>query len=283
MKKDIKDKVVLITGVSTGLGRQLAIKLLEKGAKVAGTLRREDQIAAFESLSPEGNALGIKLDITDGTAVRSGVEKVVRHFGRIDVLSNNAGAGTVGAIEETNIEEAQHIFDVNFFGGLRMIHAVLPHMRSQRSGHVLQFSAIGGFTGVPGLGVYAAAKGATDILGEALVGELKPLGIDVTVLTIGIFHTNFAGGSLKYTQKQIEDYNETPAGKFRGFIGGLQGKQPNDARKGAEAIINIMQADEPPVHAPLGVDASGVMRKKIERLNADIKTWETNAASTAIN
>lgn len=184
-------------------------------------------------------------------------------------------------MEETSLQEAQKTFEVNFFGGLRVTQAVLPSMRAQRSGHILQFSAIGGFLGYPGLGVYSAAKGAAGILGEALAGELKPLGIHVTVLTIEIFHTQFAGTSLAYTHKQIEDYRETPAGKFRGFIRDLQGKQPNDPVKGAAAIINLLQSDNPPVHAALGTDAMGGMRKKMADIETSLKVWETNAASTA--
>jgi NAD(P)-dependent dehydrogenase (short-subunit alcohol dehydrogenase family) len=280
MTTSLENKVVLITGASSGLGRELAIGLLTHGAKVAGTVRNNEQIATFEALAP-GKALGVNMDVTDAPAVQTGVQKVIGRFGHIDVLANNAGAGTVGAVEETSLEEARKIFEVNFFGGLQVTQAVLPYMRAQRSDHILQFSAIGGFLGYPGLGVYSAAKGATGILGEALAEELKPLGIHVTVLTIGIFHTQFAGTSLAYTEKQIEDYAETPAGKFRGFIGGLQDKQPNDPVKGAEAIVKLLQSDNPPIHAALGADAMGGMRKKMVDIETSLKAWEGNAASTA--
>lgn len=221
------------------------------------------------------------MDITDMASIEAGVHKVVDRFGRIDVIANNAGVGTVGAVEETSDEEARRIFDVNFFGGLAVTRAVLPTMRQQHSGHILQFSAIGGFLGYPGLGVYSAAKGATDIVGEALAGELQPLGIHVTVLTIGIFHTEFAGRSLVYTDRVIDDYADTPAGKFRSMIGSLQGKQPNDPVKGAAAIIRLLEADNPPVHAALGADAQEGMRQKLANIEAELSAWKNNAASTA--
>jgi NAD(P)-dependent dehydrogenase (short-subunit alcohol dehydrogenase family) len=282
MAHSLQDKVVLITGVSSGLGRELAVQLLNEGAKVAGTVRNLSQISEFEALSPiPGNALGVQLDVTDDIAVQQGVEKVLAHFGSIDYLANNAGAGKVGAIEETSIEEAKALFDLNFFGSLRMIQAVLPSMRQRQSGHIIQFSAIGGFKGVPGLGVYAAAKGAMGILGESLAEEVNPLGIQVSVLTIGIFHTQFAGSSLSHTEKSIDDYAKTPVAGFKNFIGKLQGKQPNDPVNGAKAIINIMKEDHPPLHVALGGDAIEVMRSKMSAVELDIQHWEANAKSAA--
>ncbi|MCA7928581.1 oxidoreductase [Burkholderia cepacia] len=273
------DKVVLITGVSSGLGRELAQRLLAEGARVAGTVRGAEQVAEFERLAP-GRALGVLMDITQPDAVTAGVQRVLERFGRIDVLANNAGVGTVGAVEETTEADARQIFDVNFFGGLRVIHAVLPTMRRQRSGHIVQFSSIAGFAGYPGLGVYAAAKAATGVLGEALAGELAPLGIHVTVLTIGIFETQFAGRSLAYSSNRIDDYADTPADQFRGFIGQLQGKQPNVPEKGAQAIVDILKAAKPPVHFALGADAVGTMLGRAESIERDIRAWETVSRST---
>jgi len=220
------------------------------------------------------------MDITKPETVNAGVQRVVDTFGRIDVLANNAGVGTVGAVEETNEAEVRQVFDVNFFGGLRLIRAVLPTLRRQRSGHIVQFSSIAGFVGYPGLGVYAAAKAATDVLGEALAGELAPLGIHVTVLTIGIFETQFAGRSLAYTSTQIDDYADTPAGQFRGFIGQLQGKQPNIPEKGAQAIVELLKAEKPPVHLALGGDAVDTMLGKAESIERDLRAWETVSRST---
>ncbi|VWB70358.1 short chain dehydrogenase [Burkholderia lata] len=272
-------KVVLVTGVSSGLGRELAQQLLAEGANVAGTVRSSEQVGEFERLAP-GRAFGLLMDITDSEAVATGVRQVLDRFGRIDVLANNAGVGTVGAVEETTEADAHRIFDVNFFGGLRLIQAVLPTMRRQKSGHIVQFSSIAGFAGYPGLGVYAAAKSATSVLGEALAGELAPLGIHVTILTIGIFETQFAGRSLAYASNRIDDYADTPAGQFRGFIGQLQGKQPNVPHKGAKAIIKLMKSKNPPVHFALGADAVGTMLARAESIENEIREWEEVSRST---
>ena len=277
---NIKERKVLITGVSLGLGRALAKKILKQGGHVAGTLRHKSQMNDFEALAP-GRALAIKMDITNPEQVQSGVEKAIATFGQIDVLANNAGHGLVGAIEETSDTEALKMLDTNFLGSLRVTRAVLPQMRQQKSGHIINYSAIGGFIGFPGLGVYSAAKAAVDIMGEALAAEVKPLGIDVTILTVGIFRTEFAGRSLQHTEQILEAYQETPAGKFRGFINNLQGNQPNDPERAAEVIIKLIESDEPPLHLALGNDAVKTIQDKIERLQQDIQAWQEISASTA--
>lgn len=276
----VKGKVVLVTGASSGLGYELVGQLLAKGAYVVATFRKPEEVAIYDGKHAE-QGMGILVDVTDDAAVKQGVAQVLARFGRIDILANCAGAGTVGAVEETSDAEARRIFDLNFFGGLNMIRAVAPAMRAQRAGHMIQFSAIGGFVGYPGMGVYSAAKSATSIVGEALAAELAPFGVFSTVLTIGIFETQFAGRSLNYAANQIDDYEGTPAGKFRSMIGGLQGKQPNVPEKGAAAIIKLMEADQPPVHAALGADAMAGMRKKMAGIEQELVTWQDNAASTA--
>lgn len=278
--KSIEDKKVLITGVSSGLGRALAQKILEQGGYVAGTIRNKSQMSEFETLAP-GRAVALEMDITNPAQVQAGVEKAIATFGQIDVLANNAGHGLVGAIEETSDEEARQMLDTNFLGSLRVTRAVLPQMRQQKSGHIINYSAIGGFTGFPGLGVYSAAKAAVDIMGEALAAEVKPLGVNVTILTVGIFRTEFAGRSLHHTEQVLDAYQETPAGKFRGFIDNLQGNQPNDPEKAAEAIIKLIESDEPPLHLALGNDAIKTIQEKIERLQKDVRAWQEISASTA--
>ncbi|KPF70556.1 short-chain dehydrogenase [beta proteobacterium AAP99] len=273
-------KIWFITGVSSGLGRELAIKALAAGDRVVGTLRRREQFAAFEALAP-GRALAVQADITDAAAVQAAVKSAISTFGRIDVLANNAGYGTVGAVEETSAAEAQTIFDANFFGHLHVIRAVLPQMRAQGSGRIINFSAVGGFTGFPGLGVYSAAKAALDVMTEALAAEVAPFGIKVTVLTLGIFRTEFAGGSLKSTATVMPAYADTAAGKFRGFIGNLAGKQPNDPIKAADAILQLAAAEQPPMHLALGGDAVGVIRKKLAGVEADLQAWSELSTSVA--
>jgi NAD(P)-dependent dehydrogenase (short-subunit alcohol dehydrogenase family) len=273
-------KVWFITGVSSGLGRELAEKALAHGDCVVGTLRQLDQFAAFAGLAP-GRALPVHADVTDESSVRAAVKKAVDTFGRIDILANNAGWGMVGAVEETSNAEAHDIFESNFFGQLNVTRAVLPTMRTQKSGYILSFSAIGGFGGVAGLGVYAAAKAAVDVYSEALAQEVAPFGIKVTVLTLGIFRTKFASSSLKQTHTVIDDYAETPAGKFRNFIRHLPGNQPNDPAKAADAILQLVNSDRHPMHLALGKDALGSMRNKIEGLTSDLNCWEVLSKSTA--
>jgi len=275
--RKLEDKVVLITGVSSGLGQALAEELLKIGAKVAGTFRHEDQAEAFGKANPK--ALGIVMDITDATMVKQGVEKVVKHFGRIDILANNAGVGAIGAVEETSDEETRKIFEVNFFGGLSVIRAVLPTMRAQGSGHIVLFSAIGGFHGVPGFGLYASAKSATIVLGESLATELKPLGIDVTVLTIGVFDTGMAT-RVMVANTEIADYRNSPAAQFKDMIRNLPGNEPNDPIKAADAIVKLLESENPPINAALGADALSGMRKKMAGLEAELSIWEKNAMST---
>ncbi|MEM9013421.1 MAG: oxidoreductase [Pseudomonadota bacterium] len=271
-------KTFFITGVSSGIGRALAEAVLSAGGRVAGTLRKPEQAAEFEALAP-GRALALIADVTDRAAVDAAVAKAVDAFGRIDVVANNAGAGTVGAVEETSEAEARALFDLNFFGQFNVIQAALPILRRQQAGHMLTFSAVGGFTGFPGLGVYSAAKAAADVMSEALAQEVAGFGIKTTILTLGIFRTKFAAGSLSFTEAEMPDYAETPAGKFRGFIGGLDGKQPNDPEKAAEAILKIVEAEDPPLHLPLGVDAVEVMTRKIDQVSGEIERWRNVAAS----
>ena len=179
------------------------------------------------------------------------------------------------------MEEAHEVFDANFFGQFNVTRSVLPIMRAQGSGHILVASAVGGFTGFAGLGVYSAAKAAADVMNEALALEVAPFGIRVTVLTLGIFRTQFASSSLKQTAHVMNEYAQTPAGRFRAFIGGLPGKQPNDPVRAAQAILQAVAAEKPPLHLALGGDALRVMKSKIGSLQQDIATWEPTSASVA--
>jgi short-subunit dehydrogenase len=177
------------------------------------------------------------------------------------------------------VQEARDVFEVNFFGQLNVTRVALPIMRARGSGHILVASAVGGFTGVGGLGVYSAAKAAVDVMNEALAQEVMSFGIKVTVLTLGIFRTNFASSSLKQTASVMTEYTNTSAGQFRRFIGGLPGKQANDPARGAHAILKVVAAERPPLHLALGRDALGVMRQKITSLQQDIAAWEAMSAS----
>jgi NAD(P)-dependent dehydrogenase (short-subunit alcohol dehydrogenase family) len=273
----LENQVWFITGVSSGIGRAVAEQALAQGARVVGTLRREDQFAEFEALAP-GRALAVKIDITQPEQVEAGVKKAVDEFGRIDVLVNNAGYGLVGALEETSDAEASGVFETNFFGMLRVTRAILPVMRAQRSGRIITLSAIAGFTAFPGFGVYSASKFALEGLTEALAKEVKPLGIGVTLITAGVFRTRFAGNAMQFTENVIEDYGAT-AGYFRSHISQLDGNQPNDPVKAAKAILEIASVDNPPMRLFLGEDALHWGREKVAQVQGEIDAWESLGGS----
>jgi NAD(P)-dependent dehydrogenase (short-subunit alcohol dehydrogenase family) len=273
----------LITGVSSGIGRSLAEAALAQGHRVVGTVRKREHVTQFEQLAP-GRAVAVLLDIAQPASVVAGMQAAAKALGgRIDILVNNAGWGLVGAIEETSMDEAHEVFETNFFGQLNVTRAVLPIMRAQGSGHILVASAIGGFTGFAGLGVYSAAKAAADVMNEALAQEVAPFGIRVTVLTLGIFRTHFASTSLKRTARVMSEYEPTPVGRFRAFIGGLSGKQPNDPVRAAQAILQVVAAEKPPLHLALGSDALRVMDTKIAGLQQDMAAWKQTSASVAFH
>lgn len=269
----------LITGVSSGLGRTLAEAALAQGDKVVGTVRNAANKAEFEAVAP-GRSLAVILDVTDIASVDAGIAQAASLFdSRIDVLVNNAGWGLLGAVEETSETEAKAVFDTNFFGQLNVLRAALPIMRAAGSGHVVAASAVGGFTGFAGLGVYSAAKAAVDIMNEALAQEVAPFGIKVTILTLGIFRTNFASSSLKHTGQTIAAYEDNPVGKFRGFMDQVAGKQPNDPQRGAAAILKLVASDNPPLHLALGEDAVAIMERKMASMKSDVDAWRDVSAS----
>ena len=189
----------------------------------------------------------------------------------------------MGAVEETSLSEVRRIFEINFIGSQQVTQAVLPFMRAQKSGRIAFVSAIGGFTGYPGLGIYGAAKGALDIMAEALRGEVAEFGIQVSVVTLGVFRTDFVGRSLQYTDTKTEAYQETAAGKFRGFIGTIDGKQPGDPKRAAALFQELLETEAPPIHLPVGSDALEVMEAKIARLQQEIAQWRERAAETGFN
>ena len=240
----------LITGVSSGLGSALAEAALERGDKVAGTLRNEAGRAGFEQLAPS-RSFGILPDVTDEASVREGVEDALRRTGGIDVLVNNAGYGFEGAIEEASLDQVRAQFAVNVFGAVSVIQTVLPYMRSRRAGHIVNITSMGGLTAFPGVGIYNGSKYALEGISEALAKEVKPLGIKVTIVEPGPFRTDWAGRSMVHAERTIEDYDAT-AGAYRRVLAQRNGRQPGDPRKAAEAIMLAVAADEPPLHLLLG-------------------------------
>ncbi len=268
----------LITGVSSGFGKALAKAIFEKGGKVAGTVRNKAAKAEFEKLAP-GKAFGILLDVTDEAAVRRGVKEAEDKLGAIDVLVNNAGYGFEGALEEATLAQFRAQFEVNVFGAVAMMQAVLPHMRARHSGHIVNISSIGGLTAFPGIGAYHGSKFALEGISESLAKEVKHLGMRVTIVEPGGFRTDWAGRSMMRVEHTIPDY-EASAGAFRRSLAERNGRQAGDPHKAAEAIILAVESEDPPLHLLLGPDALRLAGEKLGALQAEILKWAPVSAGT---
>ncbi len=264
-------KVWFITGCSTGFGHALAKELLENGYRVAVTARNVEQIKDMVSEYSE-TAIALTLDVTNHNQIKAAVDATIAHFGQIDVLVNNAGIGYFAAVEESEEEEVRRMFEINVFGLASMTQAVLPQMRKQRSGHILNIASIGGLRAFPGIGFYNATKFAVDGLSESLSKELAPLGIKVTIIAPSGFRTDWAGRSAKNSSIQIEDY-ATTAGKNMGDIRGYSGNQPGDPVKAAKAMILVTETENPPLRLLLGKNALKGGRIKLDELKQDFDAW----------
>lgn len=265
-------KVWFITGCSTGFGRNLAQEVLQNGGKVAVTARNTDDVKDLVSKYPD-TAVAIKLDVTNPEQVKAAVQQAITAFGRIDVLVNNAGIGYFGAIEESEDAEIRRMFEINFFGLASVTNNVLPIMRAQRSGHIVNISSVGGLVAFPGVGFYNATKFAVTGYSEALAKEVAPLGIKVTVIAPSGFRTDWAGRSANNTKIVIDDYAAT-AHTNQNTIRGYSGNQPGDPVRAAQAIIKAVESATPPIRLMLGVGALKGIRNKIVELQSDIDTWE---------
>ncbi|MFF3945959.1 oxidoreductase [Streptomyces sp. NPDC001902] len=268
-----------ITGAARGFGLEIARQALERGDRVVATAR--DPRDVEKALSAYGDrVLAVALDVTDEPRARAAVDAAVYAFGRIDVLVNNAGRGVLGAVEETSDAAFRSVYETNVFGLANVTRAVLPVMRRQRSGRILNLSSIGGFRGAPGFGVYCSTKFAVEGLSEALHDELAPLGIHVVIVEPGYFRTDFLDASSLHTEGQvIADYAAT-AGAVRDAVPGLNHGQPGDPVKGARAMIELADSDHPPMRAQLGSDCAAAMDGKIVQLRKEADTWRALALST---
>jgi NAD(P)-dependent dehydrogenase (short-subunit alcohol dehydrogenase family) len=272
-------KVWFLTGASRGFGLEIARKALAHGDRVVATARRADQIRT--RLPDAGDALlPVDLDVTDADQVHRAVQSGLDAFGRIDVLVNNAGRGLLGAVEEASDASVRAVYEINVFGTLNVQRAVLPVMRGQRSGHVINISSVGGLLGSAGWGIYCSTKFAIEGFSEALAKEVRPLGIWVTVVEPGYFRTDFLdASSLGTEQNVIADYDAT-AGATRTHATDVNHEQPGDPVKAAAAIVDIASAPEPPVHLLLGTDCVALVEHKIKELQTDIDNWRTVSTST---
>jgi NAD(P)-dependent dehydrogenase (short-subunit alcohol dehydrogenase family) len=270
-----KDRVWFITGSSTGFGRLLAQEVLKRGDRVVATARRLEAVKDIEDTHKD-KALALALDVTKPDQIQVGVEAALTRFGRIDILVNNAGYGVSGAAEEVSEEEFMPMFETNILGLIRMTKAVLPHLRKQRSGHILNLSSIGGLIATPGITYYNTSKFAVEGFTAALAGEMEPLGVSVTAIEPGPFRTEFLGRSKTVAAIQIDDYRDT-AGKSRTYFETQQGNQEGDPQKAVEAMIAIVDAPLPPRNLVLGRAAYTRMRARIEAWDKNLTDWEATS------
>lgn len=261
--------VWLITGCSTGFGRELARVLLRRGHGVVVTARNP---ASLDEFASAGNALVAALDVTVPAQIADVVKQAENRFGHIDVLVNNAGYGYLSAVEEGEDDEVRAMFETNVFGLANMTKAVLPGMRACRRGHIVNISSMGGLIGFPGIGYYNATKFAVEGLSEALAKETAPLGIKVTIVEPGPFRTDWAGRSLKTPGTAIADYAQS-AGARREAVRNYSGTQQGDPVRGAEAIIDAVESAEPPLHLLLGRPAYEMTAVKFREFAAEMEKW----------
>lgn len=272
-------RIWLITGVSGGLGRALAKEAALQGEIVYGTLRKPEQISEFNDLVP-GKTFGIQLDINNHGQIKSVVEQIITQSGRIDVLVNNAGYGLFGAIEELSMEEARMQMETNFFAVLAMTQAVLPGLREQRSGHILQISSMSGLRANSGTGLYNASKFALEGMSEALALELQPLNIHLTLVEPGPFRTDWAGKSSVSAKNKIEDYDLSSGARLR-LLQSTSGKQPGDPSKAAKAILLAVNSEHPPLRLLLGKVALDAVRDKLKTMEEEFSKWEQISLDTS--
>ncbi len=259
------DPVWFITGCSTGFGRDLARLVLDRGWRAVVTARGADRVADIAAIAPD-RALALDLDVTDGAEIASATAAAQERFGRIDVLVNNAGYGYQTSIEEGDDREIRDMFEANVFGLFAMTRAVLPVMRAQGSGTIVNISSVGGLIGFPASGYYSATKHAVEGFTDSLRAEVAPLGIAAMCVEPGPFRTDWAGRSLRQTKSRIPDYAETAA-KRMAMTSGYSGEQPGDPVRAGEAMIEAVSRSDVPRHLVLGKFAyEGAVAKFKERL-----------------
>ncbi|WP_028298047.1 SDR family NAD(P)-dependent oxidoreductase [Olivibacter sitiensis] len=274
-------KVWFVTGASKGLGLTLVKKLLQNGYRVVATTR--DMQSLIEEVGQvSGMFLPLEVSLTDNSDVKTAIEKSIAHFGKIDVVVNNAGYGQLGTLEELTDEEARANFDVNVFGALNVIRNAMPYLRSQRSGNIFNISSVGGLFGsFAGWGVYCSTKFAMAGFTEALAEEAKEFGIKVSVVYPGYFRTDFLNkGSLSLPKQPIQDYKAARQSE-QAHLENINGNQPNDPDKAADVLISISKEENPPVHLLLGKDAFDLLQSKINTITEDAEQWKEYTLSTA--
>ncbi|MDQ7807794.1 oxidoreductase [Amycolatopsis sp. A133] len=273
-------RVWLITGCSAGFGREIALAALAAGDRVLATARRPETLTDLRDRGGD-RIRTAALDVTDAGQIDAAVKTALDEFGRIDVVVNNAGNGSVGAVEELTMAELRALMDVMFFGAVAVTKAVLPHLRAQGSGTIVQLSSMGGQLSMPGFGAYCAAKFALEGISEALAAEVAPFGVRVLIVEPGAFRTEFGGGRM-HRSRTIDAYAVSTAGT-RDAVENMDGTQPGDPAKAAAAIVRAAGRDDAPLRLALGADAVEAIRAHHEALAADLAAWEEVSRATALD
>ncbi|GAA1292524.1 short-chain dehydrogenase/reductase [Planotetraspora silvatica] len=273
-------RVWLITGASSGFGRSIAEAALDVGDTVVATARRPEVLDDLVAAHP-GRAVAVPLDVTDSARIAAVVAEVILWHGRVDVLVNNAGRGHLGAVEETTDQELRELMDLHFFGPATLTRAVLPHMRRQGSGVIVQMSSMGGRFSFPGVGAYSATKFALEGLSQALSQEVAPFGIKVLIVEPGSFRTGLASASS--TQSAAIPGYEGTVGIVRTEFPSSDGKQPGDPAKAAAAILTALEAEETPLQLPLGDDATDAILARLDASRAETLAWERISRGTGFD
>jgi NAD(P)-dependent dehydrogenase (short-subunit alcohol dehydrogenase family) len=274
-----ENRVWLITGTSSGFGRAIAEAALDRGDRVVATARDPGQLS---NLAADDGVQAIALDVTDPEQRLGAVDQAVEKFGRIDVLVNNAGRTQVGAVEETTDDELRSLFELHFFAPVALTRAVLPHMRAQGGGAIVQMSSVGGQITAPGFGAYCATKFALEGITQALHDEVAPFGIRTLIVEPGAFRTGLFRPDAAYQSQPMPEYAQT-VGPTRDYVSGGHGLQPGDPAKAAQAILAALEADEPPLRLVLGGDAIDNIRARLDQLTGELARWEQVGRGTAID
>ena len=273
-------KTWFITGASSGFGTAFAEHALERGDNVVATARNIAKLDALVARAPD-RVLAVKLDVTKQSDVQPAIDAAIKRFGRIDYLFNNAGYGVVGAVEETSDAELRAVMDTNFFGAAAVTRAVLPVMRAQRSGAIVNISSMGGQMSFEGVGAYSASKFALEGMSEALALEVKSFGIKVLIVEPGAFRTSFGGADALRAMPVSPAYKDVLT-NIRGVLNDMHGAQPGDPAKAARAVVTALEADVTPLRLQLGADSLGAVRAHAEQLLKDLAAWEGVGADTAV-
>jgi NAD(P)-dependent dehydrogenase (short-subunit alcohol dehydrogenase family) len=271
-------KTIFITGVSSGLGRAFAAGALDAGHRVVGSVRKPEDVLAFESLS-QGRAHARLLDVTDDAAVLDTVADIESSIGAIDVVIANAGYGVEGIFEETPLSEVRAQFATNVFGVAATLQAALPYMRRRRAGHLMAVTSMGGLMAVPGMSAYCASKFAVEGLLESLRKEVASFGVHVTAIEPGSFRTDWAGRSMRRVERTIKDYDEL-FDPIRAARVKASGNQLGNPAKASDAVLAILDEAEPPAHLILGSDALKLVGAARTAVDDDIRRWESLSRST---